>query len=34
MLAYINDDAAYDSYGKAIDIVSIDWNPQYYAQVY
>jgi hypothetical protein len=34
MLAYINDDSAYDSYGKAIDTVSIDWNPQYYAQVY
>ena len=34
MLAYINDDSAYDSYGKAIDIVSLDWNPQYYAQVY
>ncbi len=34
MLAYINDDSAYDTYGKAIDIVSLDFNPHYFEQVY
>lgn len=34
MLAYINDDSAYDTYGKAIDIISLDFNPHYFEQVY
>ncbi len=32
MLSYITNDSAYESYGKAIDTVSLDLNPHYYEQ--